>query len=58
MNKTKIIEALEKMKQEYLRWLTLPRYQVDISGDYYADIQAITEHIDNLIKGLRNENHN
>ena len=47
------IAALKKMKQEYLRWLTLPRYQLESSDEYYADIQAITEHLQSFIDNLR-----
>ena len=47
--KPEIAEGIKKKKQEYLRWLTLPRYQKEISNEYYADIQAITEDLQGII---------
>ena len=37
------------MEQEYSEWLTLPRYQIGGSDEYYADIQRIKENLQNLI---------
>ncbi|KKP74574.1 MAG: hypothetical protein UR73_C0038G0007 [candidate division WS6 bacterium GW2011_GWF1_35_23] len=41
---------LEQKSAEYKGWLKLPRYQDPQSDEYYADIQAITEDLDNLIR--------
>lgn len=51
--KPEIVDTLKKMEQEYSRWLTLPRYQAEGSNEYYADIQAITEHLQTLIDKIK-----
>lgn len=50
--KPEIAEILKKRKQEYLRWLTLPRYQPSSSDEFYADIQTITEDLQALINKI------
>ena len=47
--KPEIADTLKKMEQEYSKWLTLPRYQIEDSDEYYADIQTIIENLQTLI---------
>ena len=47
--KPEIADTLKKMEQEYSKWLTLPRYQIEDSDEYYADIQTIMENLQTLI---------